>query len=269
MARPYRPERPRGRVRRWFGRTIGLLVTLALVAAGTLFVAHFLAIQRTADEVRATALLPTDSPARVLVVLARPSQELTMAGTLAELDDAGASVSLLSLTAGEAQLPAVTFAGDKLDEIRADELAHAADLLGVDSVTNAELADGSLLASEPDEVTATIAKTIAEQTPSIILTVSDQTGQDRDSQAVAAYALAAAQAEGSGVARVWTVTRGDRELSWNAQLGHPVATAVPEPQVAVRIDDQTATKGEVLLAHGTQSPDLAESTYPFADAIPA
>ena len=264
-----RPERPRGRVRRWFGRLIGLLLVLALLAGTALFTAHFLAIQRTAKEVRATALVPTELPAKVLVVLARPSQELEMAGTLAELDDAGAQVSLLSLTAGEAQPPDVAFAGDKLADIRTDELANAADILGVDSVTDAGLADGSLLGAEPAEVTGVISDAIKKSTPSIILTVSDRTGEDGDSQAAAAYALAAAQTDGSGVARIWTVTRGDRELSWNSRLGHPVATEVPEPQVAVRIDDQTATKGDVLLAHGTQSPDLADSTYPFADRLPA
>ena len=192
-----------------------------------------------------------------------------MAGTLAELEDAGAQVSLLSLTAGESQPPDVAFAGDKLADIRSDELANAADILGVDTVANGGLAEGSLLAAEPDQVTGVISAAIAQAKPSIILTVSDETGQDADSQAVAAYALAAAQADDAGVARVWTVTRGDREVSWNARLGHPVAADVPEPQVAVRIDDQTATKGEVLLAHGTQSPDLAESTYPFADRLPA
>ena len=263
-----RPERPRGRARRWFARTVGLLVALVLLVAGTVFTAHFLAVQRDAAGVRASSLIPTDLPARVLVVLARPGQELPMAGTLAELDAAGVQVSLLSLTAGEAQ-PGVTVGTDRLAEVRADELAHAADLLGVDSVTTGGFADGQLLGAEPDQVTAAVGKTIAEAKPSIVLTVADPTGQDGDSQAVAGYVLAAAQVEGSGVARVWTVTRGDRELSWNAALGHPVARIGSAAQVAVSIGDQTATKGEVLLAHGTLSPNLAESTYPFADTIPA
>ena len=103
----------------------------------------------------------------------------------------------------------------------------------------------------------------------MVLTVSDTTGTDSDSQAVAAYTLAAAQAEGSGVARVWTVTRGDREVSWNALVRAPIGDRVPEPQVSVRIDDRTAVKGEVLLVHGTQSPDLVRATYPYADRIPA
>jgi LmbE family N-acetylglucosaminyl deacetylase len=243
---------------------------MALLAAGTLVTLHFLAIHRSATTLRATALIPPELPASVLVVVARPGQELPMAGTLAELDDAGARVSLLSLTKGEAQPPAIDFAADRIGGIRADELASAADLLGVDEVMTGEYADGDLLAAEPADVTAVIADAIKKATPSIILTVSDATGSDIDSQATAAYALAAAQAEGSGVARVWTVTRGDREVTWGGLVSDQMAGArLPEPQVSVRIDAQTTTKGEALLAHGTQSPDLVESTYPFADRLPA
>ena len=245
-------------------------LSVALLAAGSLITLHFLAIHRSATQLRATALIPPELPASVLVVVARPGQELPMAGTLAELDDAGAKVSVLSLTKGEAQPPQIDFAADRIGGIRADELASSADLLGVDEVTTAQYPDGGLLAAEPAEVTAAIAGAIKAATPSIILTVNDATGRDADSQATAAYVLAAAQAEGSGVARIWTVTRGDRELSWGGLVSDRMSGAQqPEPQVSVRIDGQTTLKGEALLAHGTQSPDLVQATYPFADRLPA
>jgi LmbE family N-acetylglucosaminyl deacetylase len=231
---------------------------------------HFLALQRSAQEVRATALVPPDMPANVLVVLAHPGQELAMAGTLASLDEAGAQVHVLSLTSGEAQPPVLDSAEDRVADLRADELAASGDLLDVEGITVADYADGMLLAADPDEVTATIADVIDEVGPSIVLTVSDLTGQDPDSQAVAAYVLAAAQQEEeSTVARVWTVTRGDREVEWNALVAEPIAVDQPEAEVAVRIEDQAAIKGRVLLAHGTQSPDLVAATYPYADRIPA
>ena len=265
-----RPERPRGRTGRWLRRLLSLAITVVVLAGGALATLHFLAIHRSAQEIRATALVPPELPARVLVVLARPGQEVPMAGTLTALDRAGAEVSVLSLTRGEAQPPQIEAAGDGIAEIRSDELARAGDLFGADSVKIATYADGTLIAAEPGEVTARIAKAIKKTQPSTVLTVSDATGGDTDSQAVAAYAVAAAQAEGSGVARVWTVTRGDREVSWNALLSEPMGQLrVPEPQVAVRIDDATTTKGEVLLAHGTQSPDLVAASYPYGDRIPA
>ena len=264
-----RPERRRGRFRRWFARGIGLLVALVVLLAGALVTLQLLAVERGATPIRATALIPEGAQAKALVVLARPGQELTMAGTLADLHAAGAHVDVLSITAGEAQPPAVSFAAENLATVRTDELANAADLLGVDSASVAGFGDGSLLSVDPDKVTVAIGDAIAKSSPSVVLTVSDQTGEDGDSMAVAGYVLAAAEADGSGVARVWTVTRGDRELSWNAELGHPVASSVPDAQVAVTIDDQTTTKGEALRAYGTRSPDLAQATYPLADTIPA
>ena len=264
-----RPERARGRTRRLGRRLLALVLAVALLAAGSLVTLHFLGIHRSAQEIRATALIPPEMPANVLVVLARPGQELPLAGTLAALDEGGATVSVLSLTDGAEQPPELDFAEDSLGEVRSDELASSGDVLGVDRVTTAAYADGGLLAADPAEVTATIAAEIAEVTPSVILTVGDTTGTDSDSQAVAAYALAAAQADGSGVGRVWTVTRGDREVSWNALAKAPIGDRVPEPQVSVRIDDHTAVKGEVLGTHGTQSPDLVAATYPYADRVPA
>jgi N-acetylglucosamine malate deacetylase 2 len=265
-----RPERPRGRARRWVRRLLATGVSVALLAAATLATLHFLAIHRSAQEIRATALIPPELPARVLVVVARPGQELPMAGTLAALDAAGAEVSLLSLTHGEAQPPLIDSAAERIAGLRSDELARSAELLGVDQVVSADYGDGQLLAGDPGEVTSRIAEAIRANAPSAVLTVSDQTGQDPDSQAVAAYALAASQAEGSGVARVWTVTRGDRELSWNALVAGPQPPrSVPDPQVAIRIDSETVAKGQALLAHGTQSPDLVRATYPYADRIPA
>ena len=53
-------------------------------------------------------------------------------------------------------------AADSIGEVRSDELAGSADLLGVDRVTTAGYADGALLAAEPDDVTATIAAEIGE-----------------------------------------------------------------------------------------------------------
>ncbi|HYN56086.1 MAG TPA: PIG-L family deacetylase [Motilibacterales bacterium] len=263
-----RPERARGRTRRLGRRLVALVLSVALLAAGTVATLHFLAIHRSAQELRATALIPPEMAANVLVVLARPGQELPLAGTLAALDEGGATVAVLSLTDGAGQPPELEFAEDGIGEVRSDELASSGDLLGVDRVTTAAYTDGELLAAPPAEVTATITAEIAEVAPSVILTVGDTTGTDTDSQAVAAYVLTAAQAKGSGVGRVWTVTRGDREVSWNALAKAPIGDRVPAPLVSVRIDDRSTVKGEVLGTHGTQSPDLVRATYPYADQIP-
>ena len=266
-----RPERPRGRSRRVLRRTVGAVLALGVVAAGSVVTLQVLGVDRQAQTVRAAGLIPTGMPASALVVLARPGQEVPMAGTLAALDAAGVRVSVLSLTQGEAQAPDLRSASADLGAIRADELAHAGDLLGVDSTTTAAFDDGGIMAAEPGEVTGAISRAIEAAEASVVLTVADLSGADADSQAAASYALAAAQHSDSGVARVWTVTRGEREVSWGdriADMGMDVAQ-LPEAEVAVRIDAQTAVKGQALRAHGTQSPNLARTSYPYADRLPA
>ncbi|MGB7979553.1 MAG: PIG-L family deacetylase [Candidatus Nanopelagicales bacterium] len=264
-----RPERAQGHSRRWGRRLLGSAVLVAVLVAAAVATLHFLGIQRSAQEVRATALIPEGEPADVLVVLARPGQELPMAATLAELDQAGATVSVLALTAGEDQPPVLDFGTTEIAEVRGQELARAGEILGVDRVELAGYRAGELVSADPAEVTARIAEELEAVQPSVVLTVGDQTGSDTDSQSAAAYALAAAQAKDSGVARVWTVTRGDREISWNALARAPIGSRVPEPQVAVRVDSNSGPKEADLLAHGTQSPELARATYPYADRIPA
>lgn len=250
-------------------RILAVLVVglMLVVAAGA--IAKVLAVHRSAELIRPTALVPADLPANVLVVLARPGQELPMAGTLAALDDSGVTVSMLTLTRGETQPPDVSSSDTRLASLRGSELRASAQALGVDSVEVGAFADGELLTMDPSAVTRRIGMEITSSAPSVILTVSDVTGHDTDSQAVAAYTIAAAQEAGSGVARVWTVTRGDREVAWNGVVADSIARDVPEPQVSVEIGDQASVKGDAVHAHRTQGPHLVASTYPYADRIPA
>lgn len=254
---------------RWGRRLLGALLGLVLLASAGVVLAHVLVIDTTAREVRATGLIPEGMSARVLVVLARPGQEVPMSGTIRALDEAGVEVAILALTSGEAQPPDLDTAD--LAAIRADELAASADALGAGSATTAGFPDGELVTIEPAQVLGRIAEAIRQSTPSIVLTVTDATGTDADSQAVAAYATTAAGAPDSGVARVWTVTRGEREALWSARLAGaaPAPVRLPEPDLAVPISAHAIAKGEALAAHGTQSPHLVAGTYPFADRAPA
>ena len=115
-----RPEPQRGGRRRWPAwlalGTAGVLVLGAI----TVLVGHLLLVDRSARGVRASALVPDGQPARVLVVLARPGQEVGLAGTLEALDRAGATVSVLSLTRGEAQAPLVGESAGARGDLRAE-----------------------------------------------------------------------------------------------------------------------------------------------------
>ncbi len=264
-----RPEPQRGGRRRWPAwlalGTAGVLVLGAI----TVLVGHLLLVDRSARGVRASALVPDGQPARVLVVLARPGQEVGLAGTLEALDRAGATVSVLSLTRGEAQAPLVGQSPGARGDLRAEELADAATQVGVDSVATGSLPDGGLLEADEAAVTAVISGAIAAFRPAILIAVDDLTGTDTDSQVVARYAVGAAQGPDAGVTRVWSLTRAPREADLAAALGAPRAASLPRADVAIDVGDSAVLKGSVLAAHGTQSPDLAARTYPYADRLPA
>lgn len=271
------PEPSPGGSLRWLRRLVVASVVLVPVGLLALVTMHFLVIQGPARDVRATSLIPEGLPVSVLVVVARPGQELPMAGTLAALDAAGARVSLLALTRAEGQPPllalaadeAAAAAADRLARIRAEEFARSGELLGVESTNTVAFADGSLRRADPAEVTAAISRSISHAKPSILLTVGDPTGADPDAQAVGTYVVAAARVAGSGVERVWTVTRGGREVSWTNLVSGDVLdpAALPAPDVAIDVAAHWFRRGEALRAHGSQSPDLAAGTYPHADRL--
>ncbi len=265
------PERPRGSRSRWARRLLALVVAAATLMVGALVLAHFLVVDRGARQLRASALIPEGVETSVLVVVARPGQEVLMAGTLRALDEAGARVSLLALTSGEAQPPDLQATTDGIGPLRMGEFAAAAERLGVESATAGALPDGELVTQDPSVISAPIVAAIEAVQPAIILTVADATGEDTDTQVVAAQVLDAARAEGSLVTRVWTVTRGQREADWLALLGGPAAhgEVLPHPEVSIHVDRFAAERGDVLAIHGTQSPDLVAATYPYADRIPA
>lgn len=266
-----RPERRRRR-RRVGRRVLGLMLALVLVLAAAVVTAHFLMIDRSARQVRATGLFPEGALARALVVVAHPGDELEVAGTVSQLTTAGAGVSMLALTRGEQRPPELTqFPAGKLAGVRADEFKRAADeVLGARRARVAKIADGSLMAGDPALALAALQAEIARFHPSVIITVPDVAQPDDDATATLALVTQAAQAPGSSVGRVWQLTRAPREISWLNRAFGPVLNpaAATSADVAVRIEDSAKAKGGVLLAHGTQSPALGRD-YPLADRIPA
>ena len=260
---------------RWVRRGVVAAFLLFGLLAGTVATAHLLSIERRAHEVRATSLVPAGMPAKVLVVVARPEQELAMAGSLAALQEAGTEVSMLVMTADPGADPAADASvrtaatGAAAEPPVPDLLARANDQLGIEATGMAGFARGDLLLADPRAVTGRIAQAIKSSQPSAVVTVSDGTGLDRDSQAVAGYALAAAAKPGSGVGRVWTVTRGSWERDLQALAGDSVDQQVPVPQVAVPLTGSTArAKSEIAETWLAGSAEQTRATYPLLGTVP-
>lgn len=266
-----RPERPRGRGRRLGQRVWATLVTGGLVVSMGVVTAHYLMIDQRADQVRAASLIPTGAPARALVVLARPGDEVAMAGTLEQLDAAGVQVALLSLTKGEAAAPQLSqFNAKQLGKVRADELRRAADELGVDEVTVGNVRDGTVMSADPQGALDDVVEQMRDFQPTVILVPSAERVEDVDAAGLTTLALNAAQDPFSTVARVWQVTRSPREVAVVNKLAGQVITnpALPAADVAVAVNTVGQAKTAAIQMHGTQDPALA-ADYPGVHEIPA
>jgi N-acetylglucosamine malate deacetylase 2 len=156
----------------------------------------------------------------VLAVTARPCQESAdLGGLLYAFRRAGASLSLLCLTRGEAA--AQNSACARLEAVRPWELQLATAVLGIGEVTVANYPDGELDQYPEAELTDRIRRAIRQHAADLLLIIDPEAG-DRDNTAVArAATAAAAQASVPVVAHTWPGAPG----AWMIDLGAEAASA--------------------------------------------
>lgn len=174
---------------------------------------------------RAIPTAPADGPlppaASVLAVTARPGQESAdLGGLLYAFRRAGASLSLLCLTRGEAS-PLNSTLCTRLEAIRPWELQMAATVLGISSVTVANYPDSALHRHPIAELTSRIRRAIRQHSADLLLITAPEAG-DPDDAAVATAATAAARQ--AGVAAAARPEPGGPG-AWLIDLGADAATA--------------------------------------------
>jgi LmbE family N-acetylglucosaminyl deacetylase len=156
----------------------------------------------------------------VLVVTARPGQESAdLGGLLYAFRRAGASLSLLCLTRGEAA--AQNSACARLEAIRPWELRLAAAVLGISEVTVASYPDGELHQHPVAELTDRIRRAIRQHTADLLLIVDPEAG-NRDDATVARAAEAAVAHAGVPIV---AHTRPGAPGAWMIDLGSDSASA--------------------------------------------
>jgi N-acetylglucosamine malate deacetylase 2 len=200
--------------------------------------------------------------ASVLAVTARPGLESAeLGGVLLAFRQAGASLSLLCLTRGEAAAPSSGAA--RLEAVRPWEVQLAASILGVREVAVANYRDGRLQEYPTADLTERIDRAIRQYEPDLLLVVAPETG-DRGDGAVARAATAAAERAGlpvAGRARpgapgAWTVSLGDNAEITRAVQHSAVAAHASQsellPTLIQRLDllEDEETLRWLLLPHG-------------------
>jgi N-acetylglucosamine malate deacetylase 2 len=183
------------------------------------------------------AALPTASS--VLAVIARPGQESEeLGGLLYAFRRAGASLSLLCLTRGEAS-PGNS-ARTRLEVIRPWELQLAAAVLGIGELTVAIYPDGGLHRQPTAELADPIHRAIRQYRADLLLTIGPETGGGADIAVATAARTAAARAGVPVVAR----SRPSIPGAWMIDLGSDAATA-------------RAIQKSAAGAHASQSEELS------------
>jgi N-acetylglucosamine malate deacetylase 2 len=164
-----------------------------------------------------------DSPPRaasVLAVTARPGQESAdLGGLLYAFRRSGASLSLLSLTRGEAA--GQNSGNARLEAVRPWETQLAASILGIREVGVASYRDGELHEYPTAELAERIVRAIRERSADMLLVVAPEAGDRADAAVARAAAAAAAAAGVPAVASTWRGIPG----AWTLDLGADTETA--------------------------------------------
>jgi N-acetylglucosamine malate deacetylase 2 len=150
----------------------------------------------------------------VLAVTARPGQESAdLGGLVYAFRRAGASLSLLCLTRGEAA--GRNASSTRLEAVRPWEVQMAASILGIRDVGVANYRDGGLHQYPTEMLTERIRRMFREHPADVILVNASESGDCAD-EAVARAATAAAAAAG---VPVLARTRPGVTGSWSLDLG--------------------------------------------------
>jgi LmbE family N-acetylglucosaminyl deacetylase len=210
--------------------------------------------------------------ATVLAVTARPGQESAeLGGSLLAFRQAGARLSLLCLTRGEAAAP--NSGTGRLEAVRPWEVQLAASILGVRDVGVANYRDGGLHRYRTADLTERIGRAIGQYEPDLLLVIAPEAGDSGDG-AVARAATAAAERAGlpvvgrtrPGVRGAWTVSLGDNAEITRAVQHSAVAAHASQsqllPTVLERLDllEDVETLRWLLFPHGAPA-QRAASRY--------
>jgi LmbE family N-acetylglucosaminyl deacetylase len=178
----------------------------------------------------------------VLAVTARPGVESAdLGGLLYAFGKAGARLTLLSLTSGEAS--AFNSTNTPLKAVRPWELQLASWLLGISSVAVADYPDGALRYCPMPDLAERVRRAITEHAPDLILVLDPSAGNSDDTYVARAVSLAAGSAGVPVAARTMPGASG----SWTVELGAEAGVARDVQRAAARAHaSQSETLPEVL-----------------------
>ena len=226
-----------------------------------------------------TLLAPGASPV-VMAIWAHPDDEITAAGTLARMTRAGAKVTIVWLTHGEAAHH-TGYAATQLYDMRPLEARVSAHVLGADAVV-LDYGDGRLPQADAARAEADILRLILQRRPSTVVSFDEQVGFYGHPDHVQAGRWTAqvvrehSHDPGFPVKRLYQATLPAPVIALARRYikafrdNYPPdpAKGLPPPTVAVPIAAEASAKRAVLDAHVSQA-KVIDDVQPFGRKLPA
>jgi N-acetylglucosamine malate deacetylase 2 len=225
---------------------------------------------------------------RVMLVFPHPDDEITCAGTLKWLDQAGKETILITLTRGEAgstngrvEESDPILKQQKLGELRSQELQSVGQLLGIDHLEIFDFPDSGIQTIPADRLKTAIAATIDRYQPSVLITYDDRVGLygHPDHRLIAGYVKEIFQSQRHQadfpVRQLYQITLPKPmiatalQISESFQRNYPLLAeqGLPAPTLAINISKFGSYKRDAMLLHQTQRPTFDEM-QPLFDKIP-
>lgn len=190
----------------------------------------------------------------LLVVLAHPDDEsFPMGGTLAKYAAAGARVTLVCATRGEAGIPGL--APEETGRVRTRELEAAAATLGVADVRFMGYRDGQLADAAADTVVDQLVAIMAAEQPQAVITFGpDGISGHPDHRAIHRFTTAAFDRAGLP-ARLYYLAPSEATLQGCGVI--PEEDVAGGPVAAIDVADHLVTKVRAMRCHASQNPPFA------------
>lgn len=255
------------------------LIIAVFIVADLLLVAFILARARLNDmrvPIRRD-LFASGAPKRIMAIWAHPDDEITSAGTLSALTSAGADLTLVYLTAGEAARD-TGYSRDELAKVRREEAKSAGALLGASHVEVLDFPDSGLATTDPAVAKAAIAGLIERFQPGVIVSFDEQVGfyGHPDHVQTGRWVREVVDAGAPSVTRLYQATLPKALVSLALKLvqafrdNYPTdpARGLPPATLAFPIARQAKTKRRLLDVHKSQAKIIAD-VQPYYDRVPA
>ncbi len=249
------------------------------VIADLLLVAFILARARLNDmkvPIRRD-LFASGAPRKIMAIWAHPDDEITSAGTLSALTAAGADLTLVYLTAGEAARD-TGYSRDELAKVRREEAKTAGALLGAHHVEVLDFPDSGLAATDPAAAKAAIAGLIERFQPGVIVSFDEQVGfyGHPDHVQTGRWVREVVDEGAPSVTKLYQATLPKALVSLALKLvqafrdNYPTdpARGLPPATLAFPIARQAKTKRRLLDVHKSQAKIIAD-VQPYYDRVPA